>query len=1284
MFYKKRLPFHMKYRVLIFPVLLFFFFNVLSAQTGQLVNYNINWKGVEKWYLGTSSVNVISFDSAQFPTENHLPYFNHRIPCDPVSSYDVSVVNPVYIPVTNEEAALIDGTKNTISTTLAVSATIMHQQGSRFLNVSILPFIIRDNKIVKLKSFDLQIITSSSSSSSSSSPRKVTALNTRTYAATSVLAQGKFVKIKITNSGIYKLTYDDLVSMGVDPSNVRVFGYGGAVLEQSFSLSKTDDLPEVAIYMNKGADGVFNSGDYILFYGQGINKWSYDKTTSMFTHVINPYSKYGYYFVTSDAGVGKKIMDKAINLPASPVINPVEEFVDYQVYEKDLRNLTLSGKEFYGEIFSDITSYSIPFNFPNPVSTNSTLVRLDVAATSSAASSFSIDLNGQQSKTLNVSKIYDTQYEMGVGASAIYAFTPQSDAFNFNVSYAKSTSTGVGYLNYVEVNARRKLTMSGSSMQFQNVDFLGQSSYNQYLLSGANANVQVWDITDDQNIGKISTTMVNGKVSFTDSGNEIKRYLAIDPTVSTAFPKPEIVGVVPNQNLHAITQADMVIITHPDFLTQAQTLAQAHRDKDNLTVAVVTTDQVYNEFSSGASDATAYRWMMKMLYDRVLLTSNNAGLPKYLLLFGKGSYDNRNLRSDSGNNLVMTYEAENSLILTQSYVTDDYFGLLDDNEGSQVPSDLMDIGVGRFTVTTAQEATDVVSKTIGYMNNSGKGYWKNQLLFVADDGDASLHSTQADSIAVSISKKFPSFQLNKIYLDAYTQEINASGQSYPVAKSRLLNLLHSGLFLVNYTGHAAATGWANESILTFNDIKTLANQHLPLFVAATCDFVQFDNQVLSAGEEVLFNPTGGGVGILAATRPVYASQNFTLDKLFCETLFKKQNGEHLRIGDVLMSAKNNIGSEINKLSYVFVGDPALKLNYPTKYQVLTTKVNESTTFGNDTLCALSVATIQGVIADQNGQKIDDFNGSVHAEVYDKVQRIKTLNNEGDGSMTYSDRPNTLFSGEAKVVNGTYSFSFMLPKDIKYNYGGGRIDYYANDDTHNYEAQGYFENFIIGGISKNYTEETEGPKADLYLNSESFVSGDKVNETPLFIANVSDTDGINTVGSGIGHDIMLTIDQDPSKSYVLNDYFQSNPDSYSSGVVKYKLPTMVNGKHTLTFRVWDLLNNSTTKTSDFEVVKGLSPEIFTVYNYPNPVRTQTSIIVKHDRPETILNTTVEIFDITGRKIWSFSQSNADNIAWNLQSDTGRQIKTGIYLYRVSIKTSNSDFTSKTNKMLVVEQ
>ena len=1265
----------MKYR----NFLLSFFLSlvgVLSANAQQTIPYNLNWKGVEKWYVGTSSINVISFDSAQYPAESHLPYFNHRIVCDPAFSYDVKILNPVYIPLTNEENALLSRV-NSIPQNLEIKTQVLSQQGVNFFNVSVLPFVIQGGIIVKLQSFDLQIL-------KSSLPQKVSSINTRTYTTSSLLSQGKFVKIKITNSGAYKLTYEDLVSMGVNPANVRIFGFGGGVLEQSFSLTKVDDLPEVAIYMNKGSDGVFNSGDYILFYAQGINKWSYDSTKSMFTHIINPYSNYGYYFVSSDAGVGKKIEEKQITLPTSPTINTVDEFVDYQVYEKDLLNLTLSGKEFYGETFNDVTSYNLPFTFPNPVLTNSTTVRLDVAASSSAASNFLLNLNSQQTKSLSVGQIADTQYEMGVGASAIYTFTPQTDAFNFNISYVKSTSTSVGYLNYLEVNARRKLIMSGSAMQFQNVDFLGQSSFNQYLLSNANSNVQIWDITDAQNISKIPTEIVNSKISFTDSGNEVKKYLAIDPTTSSSFQKPEIIGTVTNQNLHGIAQADMVIITHPDFLSQAETLAQAHRDKDNMTVKVVTTDQVYNEFSSGAPDATAYRWLMKMLYDRALQSNNKAALPKYLLLFGKGSYDNRSVRSDSGNNFIMTYQADNSLILTSTYVTDDYFALLDDNEGSQVPSDLMDIGVGRFTVTTSQQATDVVNKTISYMNNQGKDYWKNQLCFVADDGDGALHSTQADNITVSLANKFPAFQISKIYLDAYVQEINASGQSYPVAKSRLLNLLRSGLFVLNYTGHASSGGWANESILTFSDIKSLSNQHLPLFVAATCDFLQFDDQILSAGEEVLFNPSGGGIGILAATRPVYASQNFNLDKLFCETLLKKQNGEHLRIGDVLAYTKNSLGYETNKLSYVFVGDPALKLNYPTKYQVVTTKVNESTTLGNDTLRALSVATIQGVIADQDGQKIDNFNGSVHAVVYDKVQKITTLNNEGDGAMTYYDRPNILFSGDAKVVKGEYSLSFMLPKDIKYNFGGGRIDYYANDDTNNYEAQGYFENFIIGGTEISYANDTIGPKADLYLNSESFVSGDKVNEAPLFIANVSDSDGINTVGSGIGHDIMLTIDQDPLQSYILNDCFQANTNSYTTGVVNYKLPAMENGKHTLTFRVWDLLNNSTTKTTAFEVVTGLNPEIFTVYNYPNPAKTLTYIIVKHDRPETVLNTRVEVFDISGREIWSFTQSSTDNISWDLIANSGQKVKTGIYFYRVSIKTTNSDFTSKTNKLLVVEQ
>ncbi|MDD5184897.1 MAG: type IX secretion system sortase PorU, partial [Paludibacter sp.] len=1127
----------MKYKIAIF-VFLYLCGFVISAQTLQTTTHKLAWDEPVKWYLDSTSVDVISFAGAKYPLNNRLPYFNQRITCDKAFSYQAELKNPVYIPLTNEENVIITG--NSIPNEVTVQTNILSERGSNYFDINILPFAVQDGKILKLTSFDLQI-------SKTKLPQKISSTSLHTFAASSVLAQGRFVKIKVTNSGIYKLTFEDLKSMGIDPANVRIFGYGGGILEQSFSLDKIDDLPEDAIWMEKGSDGVFNAGDYILFYAQGINRWAYDKSKSMFTHFANYYSKYGYYFVTSDAGVGKKIVEKSINVPQAATINNVEEFTDYQVYEKDIVNLVESGKEFYGETFNEMLSLNIPLSFPNPVSSNSTRVRLDVAANSTVNTSFVLSLNGSQAKTLPVSYNSGDMYTRAIGTSGTYLFTPSTDQLSFNLTYNKSTSSSsVGYLNYLEVNVRRQLKMSGSMMQFQNVDYLGAGTYNRYMLSNANANVQIWDITDPANISKVVTSLIGGKLTFIDSGNDVKRYVAIDPTASSDFPKPEIGSVVPNQDLHAMGAVDMVIITHPDFLSQANILAQAHREIDNLTVAVVTTDEVYNEFSSGAPDATAYRWIMKMFYDRALAANNTVDIPKYLLLFGRGTYDNRKLISNSGDNFILTYQADNSLKQTDSYVTDDYFALLDDNEGENVMGGLMDIGVGRFPVTTAQQASDVVNKTIGYMKNSGKGIWKNQLCFLADDGDQALHMRQADTVAESVGKAFPAYQLNKIYLDAYVQEISASGQSYPLAKSRFQNLLRSGLFLLNYTGHAGASGWTNESILSNADVKALSNQHLPLWIGATCDFLQFDVQIVSAGEQVLLNPVGGGVGILSAARPVYASQNLTIDKFVCDDLFKKQNGSEKRIGDVISAAKNKVGSEINKLCYVYMGDPAVKLNYPTKFQVITTKVNDSTSFGNDTLRAMSVANIQGIIADENGNKISDYNGTLQAVVYDKVQRITTLNNEHDGALTYSDRPNTLFSGNTEIVDGAFSFSFRLPKDIKYNFGTGRINYYAQNNTTNDEAQGSFENFLIGGTDTNYIDETDGPAVQLYLNSKSFVSGDKVNETPLFMADISDIDGINTVGSGIGHDVMLTIDHDPAQSYILNEYFQAAPNSYTDG------------------------------------------------------------------------------------------------------------------------------------------
>jgi len=1256
--------------------LFFSFFVVVSAwcsaQNAYSTSHKLNWTGIEKWFADSSSVQVISFQNAHYPSENRLPYFNYRIPAGNYS-YKVVLSNSVFEAVSTEEARILSDAA-VFSSEPVMETRYLVDRGSRLFDVQILPFVFRDGKFFKLISFDLSI-------SETALPQQEKNAFTHSFASSSVLAQGKFVKVKLAETGIYKLTYEDLVSMSINPANVRVFGYGGGVLDQNFTQTKPDDLPEIPIWMEKGSDGIFNSGDYILFYAQGVVRWSFDKNKSMFVHKNNSYSQYGYYFITSDAGVGRKIESKNIEVPADATIYQVDEFTDYQLYEKDLQNLTKSGKEFYGETFSNTLSYSFTFNFPNVIKSNTLKLSIDVATSSMENSSFSLNLNGSQNKTLSVIKNSGDNYEMPKSASAIYTLTPDNDILTFNITYNKSTSTSTGYLNYIEINARRKLIMQGVAMRFQNVDFLGKSAYNAYTLSNANSNVQIWDITDPQNIYRVATTSLpDNKLSFVASGNEFHQYVAIDPTSGTSFAKPEIVGVVANQNLHALQPSDLVIITHPDFLSQAESLAQTHRDKDGLSVNVATTEQVYNEFSSGTPDATSYRWFVKMLYDRAYETNNTADLPKYLLLFGRGSYDNRGIVPNSGDNLILTYQADNSLVLTSSYVTDDYFGLMDDSEGTQVPSDLLDVAVGRFPVTTAQQASDVVNKTINYIENKEKGIWKNQICFLADDGDNALHMRQSDSIAVTVAKNVPAFQINKIYLDAFVQEVNASGQSYPLARSRFHNLLRSGMFLLDYTGHAGYAGWTNENILTTADVKSLSNKNLPVWMAATCDFLQFDVKPVSAGEYVILNSVGGGIGLFSAARPVYALQNFYINKYFVENLFKK-NGDYPRVGDAVRLAKNSIGTENNKLSYIYLGDPAVRLNYPDQYKVITSKINDSEVLGKDTLKALSTATVSGFIADQNGNKVSDFNGTVEIVVYDKVEKITTLNNEGDGTLTYYDRSNTLFSGKVKVVNGEFTFTFLLPKDIKYNYGSGRINYYAYDETNNYEAQGYFENFLIGGSSTNLPNDNIGPEIDIYLNSPEFVSGGKVNETPLFVANISDENGINTVGSGIGHDLLLTVDNDPNKTYILNDYYTAAENSYQQGTVSYKLSTLPEGKHTLTFRAFDLLNNSTSDTIEFEVVKGLAPVIFSVYNYPNPVREQTKFVIQHDRPETLLTTTVEIFDLSGRKIWMFSQTSADEVTWNLTTSNGEKVQKGIYLYRVSIRTENSSLTSRTNKIIV---
>ncbi len=1232
------------------------------------VPVTIDWQGIERQYADSLYREIITFEGALHNSDNPLPAYHYAIPADHTYSYTAKLENVSYLPLEAVEQDFLKDIQ--IPGTPQTETYLSTSRNGKTFHILVHPILQEDGQILKLNSFDI-IINKDPELLKSKYSNTI-----HTYASRSVLSQGNFIKVRITESGVYKLTYSDLRSKGIEPSNVRMFGYGGAMLSEDFSKAKYDDLPEIAVY---------DTGSAILFYAQGINKWNYDSSLDMFTHTLNPYSNYGYYFITSDDVGEKKRFGAPCEIdPGSAAVNEVTEFTAYSVYEKELVNLVNSGREFYGERFSAGSSMDISMNFPNIIKNSSSLnVNVSVAgSTSGSTSVFTFRLNGNsQGGTISVPA--KTGYYNAIGRSSNFNITPTSDNITFTLAYSSSESTATGYLNFIEVNALCKLKMQGNSMTFHNKSNISANSYNRYILDTDNSNIQIWDISDLENVIRIDAAYSNGKVRFTDIASAPKSYVAIDPTVISSVPSATLLEQVPNQNIHGMEPVDMLIITHPSFVDAANTLAQAHYEIDGLKVGVVTTEQVYNEFSSGTPDASAYRWVTKMFYDK---PQNSDDKIRYLLLFGKGSYDNRGLFSSTGDKMVLTYQAVNSLSTTASYVTDDYFGLMDDNEGTSIGNaDELDIGIGRFPVTTSEDAWGVVEKTIKYMRNENNGAWKNHLCFVGDDGDNNGHMRDINRIADAVTLKNPSYHATKILLDAYHQEVNASGESYPGATTQFHNLIRSGLFYIAYMGHANASGWANEQIFTYNHANSLTNKNLALFAAGTCEFSRFDKAGISAGEEVVRNTLGGGIGCFSAARTVFMSPNYTLLNNFTDVLFHLEEDRHMAIGDAVMKAKNlTKGDPENKLSYVYFGDPAVKMHYPNQYNVVVKDINDTPVSGNDTLRALSVNTVEGIISDSYGNINTGFNGTLQIIVLDKEEDMVTLANDaGSSPFEYKDRPNIIFRGTTTVQNGNFKFTFMLPKDIKYNYGSGRMVFYAWDNENtNFEAQGYCEDFIVGGSSNDIEDVTAGPQVNMYLNHEGFISGAKVNETPVFIANVYDNYGINISSPTPGHDIMLVVDND--YSYVLNEYYEAKLDTYKEGTVNFQMPELPEGYYTLMFRVWNLYNISTVEYLDFQVVKNLSPELFSVICYPNPAVTETNILVRHDRKDEILSMTLDVYDITGKKIWSETQNNSAVIKWNLTKSTGEKVPPGVYIYRVSIKDGNKITSSKANKIIIKGQ
>ena len=662
------------------------------------------------------------------------------------------------------------------------------------------------------------------------------------------------------------------------------------------------------------------------------------------------------------------------------------------------------------------------------------------------------------------------------------------------------------------------------------------------------------------------------------------------------------------------------------------------------------------------------------------------------MLFGDGIYDNRGISGEvqgvSRSNMLLTFQSQESLNV-YSYATDDYFAFLEDNSGSNFSRDKMCVGVGRFPIRTVTEATQMVDKTISYMENKDSGSWKNNVTFVADDGNnedsfTTNHMKQADQLAEAIEEMQPGFLVNKVYFDAYKR---SSLGTYPDVHNEIEKLLKSGQLLINYTGHGSTTHWADESVWTQTDINNSSYKHLPVWVTATCDFTRFDDVKTSAGESVFLNPTSGGIALFTTTRVVFSGNNANLNKALIDNLFQEGANSRYTLGEAMMYTKRQL-NDSNKLNFILIGDPALKFAYP-EYKARVTAVNgEAVSDEPFEFKALSRITVEGEILNPSGSFAADFTGVLSSTIFDSQSSITTLGNSSE-KFTYLDYPNTIYIGRDSVRNGKFSFTFMVPKDISYSNKKGKLNLYASSETK--EAQGSFFDFIVGGTSDTAETDTIGPEIrQIYLNDSSFVSGDKVNTTPYFVAKLWDKSGVNITGSSVGHDMMLTIDSMPSMSYNLNSYYALLPDSENEGLVQFSIPELEPGMHTAEFKVWDILNNSTTYTFTFEVAEGLKPNLIEMYATPNPARDQVEFFLHHNRPESNLKVTVMVYDMTGKFLWSTEKSGSSElfkayiVTWNLTDNGGRRLRPGVYLYRAAISTNNSKEATKANKLIILAQ
>lgn len=1266
---------------LLTSVLFFFTLMLAYGNNPTIIEKTINWDSdpVIHSVEGSPSFEIWKFDGAVYDDEHpSLPIFSERFVLDNYSDINVNLIDAQYEPFDKKASSDDAFLKDQIQIIAEVEKDRKTWNGV----VSFIPIIqTGPERFERLISFKLRL---------SYNTLPIPDNNRGDYTTTSVLMDGDLFKFAVSETGVHKLDFNFLKNElgipleNIDPRNISIYGNGGGMLPELTDTERQDDLFENAIFIQGESDGKFDGGDFILFYAEGPDKHRLNTSTNTFVIPKNVYDEKNYYFLKISSENGKRIV------PQNSVAGSdytTSEFDDFIHFEEDQVNLLHnwnqgqgSGRKWFGDLFKVLTenNYSDQFQVSDIVSNAPAKIRASMAGrieVGTGTGRFRVIANGNTFTSESfASTAAGPTDQFASERIASGEFTPNSDAFDIQIEFVRGNGVNnEAWLDFIELNFRRKLNLSGSQMAFRDLETMDYNT-STYNITNANSNILVWDITNPLEPKSQEVNLSGSDINFSvNTQNELKEFIAFDNngTFLTAE-KIGDVSQIENQNIHGVLDANFVIIYPQVFKLEAERLAAHRAEHSNMIVELVDIDQLYNEFSSGKKDPTAVRDFAKMLFER----SDNF---RYLLLFGDGSYDFRNLNQDD-NDFIPVYETHQSVHPITAFPSDDYFALLSPGEGQDITEGALDIAVGRFPVKTLDEANQVVSKIVAYDTGTESfGDWRNRIVFVGDDEDSGRHTKDADGIAVDIGLKNKNLNIDKVYVDAFKQEASPFGVRVPAATEALNKNMFKGTLAVTYLGHGGSKGWTQERILKISDILGWENQgKLPIFITATCSFSGYDNPAFTTGgEHILLNPKGGAIALFTTTRAVYASANEQLTRASVDTLFFKFDNKIPTIGEVLRISKNKVGRESNSRKFTLLGDPSMQLALPN-YNVATSTINgkDLATALGDTLRALQKVVIEGIVQDDFGNVMTDFNGEVFPTIYDKKVTYQTLGQDAKSPIINFDlQKNVIFKGRASVTQGKFQFTFVVPKDINYNFGNGKISYYASDLNMMDDAAGFYEGITIGGTDPNALADDIGPKVDVFMNSDDFVFGGTTGSNPTLLVKLEDDNGINIVGNSIGHDLSGVLDQETKNTYILNDFYESELDDYTKGEVRFPLSGLAEGLHEIKVTAWDIANNVSEGYTEFLVVTSAEVALEHVLNYPNPFTTSTCFMFEHGRAGQELDVMVQIYTVSGRLVKTLEERifsagdrlSRDNcLQWDGTDYFGDPLAKGVYLYKVKVR------------------